>query len=78
MPALESNSASKFVASRIKSIGNARKFYTEAEYSERIPRALMHNVRNVKQHFQAGDCVYFRRFGRWSGPGRAIGRHGKV
>ena len=60
-PALESNSASKFVASRIKSIGNAKKFYIEAEYSERIPRALMHIVRNVKQHFQAGNCVYFRR-----------------
>ena len=57
---------------------NARKFYIEAEHSERIRRALRHNVWNVKQHFQVDDCVFYRRFGRWSGPGKVIGRDGKI
>ena len=64
LPALESNGVSEFVVSRIRAIENARKVYIEAEHSECLRRALRLNVRNAKQHFQVGDCVFYRRFGR--------------
>ena len=54
----------------------ARKAFIQAENSERIKRALRHNIRpNSNNKFLAGDSVYYKRNDaiQCKFPGRVIG-----
>ena len=51
------------VGEHINALHAARKAFIETESSERIRRALPHNVRSaVETDFKSGDKVYYRRF----------------
>ena len=57
-----------------------RKAFIKAEVSERIRRALRHRIRPSGVYFEKGHRVYYKREGKkeWKGPGKVIGRDGKV
>ena len=80
LPALESVSGSDIVRQNLNALHSARKEYLKNESSERIKRALRHNVRVTEiSDLCNGDEVYFKRNGeqRWHGPGTVIGKDGK-
>ena len=59
---------------------NALHLARKAETSERIRRALKHQIRNTSEVFSSGDSIYFKREDnlKWKGPGKGIGQDGKV
>ena len=76
LPALEEREAADVIMNNLECIKLARKAFVEAESSERIKRALRHNVRpSVHQKFFTGDIVYYKRkdLRKWQGPGKVIG-----
>ena len=80
LPALESVSGSDIVRQNLNALHSARREYLKNESSERIKRALRHNVRATEiSDLHNGDEVYFKRNGeqRWHGPGTVIGKDGK-
>ena len=58
----------------------SRKAFIQAESSEKIRRALRHQVRPTGNVFQNGVLVYYKRDDskEWKGPGSVIGQDGKV
>ena len=71
-PALEGLTDSKIVASNLTSMHEARKAFIKIESSEKISRALGHNLRSYKDAvFTTGDDVYYKRNDskRWKSPG---------
>ena len=80
LPALEAVTSSQVVASHLNALHSARKAFIESESSERLRRALRHQVREfVGGEYQNGDLVYYKRneSNRWMGPGSVIGFEGK-
>ena len=64
----------------MNALHSARREYLKNESSERIKRAIRHNVRITEiSDLHNGDEVYFKRNGeqRWRGPGTVIGKDGK-
>ena len=80
LPAQEEGPMSIAVARHLNALHAARKAFTKAESSERIKRALRHNVRVKEIPFFQGESVFYKRDdnNRWRGPGRVIGQDGKV
>ena len=79
-PALESINESKVVAENLRSMHNARQAFIKSESSEKISRALCHNLRSYKDAvLVTGDSVYYKRNDskRWKGPGKVIGVDGQ-
>ena len=75
-PALEQRSSQDVITDHLNCMKSAREAFIKAESSERIKRALKHNVRPSKNNkFFAGDLVYFKRKDtrKWKGPGKVIG-----
>ena len=75
-PALEEKDAQDIVAENLSHMKTAREAYIKAESSERIKRALRHNIRpSGKNKFFSGDVVYYKRKDcrKWKGPGKVIG-----
>ena len=75
-PAMEPRTGQDIVSDTLNCIQSARKAFIEAENSDRVKRALNHNIRpcnNTK--FFCGDIVYYKRNDnrRWKGPGKVIG-----
>lgn len=75
-PAMESKTTSQVVAKNLNAMHAARRAYIENESSEKIRRALRHQIRpsgNVK--YMNGDKVYYRRKDdkHWHGPCTVIG-----
>ena len=55
----------------------AREAVIQSESSEKIKRALRHNVRTCNDiKFHQGECVYYKRNNneRWHGPSTVIGQ----
>ena len=79
-PALEGTTVSNKVALHLNALHWARKAYIKSETSERIRRALKHQIRNTSEVFSSGDSIYFKREVnvKWKGPGKVIGQDGKV
>ncbi|PIK34739.1 hypothetical protein BSL78_28435 [Apostichopus japonicus] len=79
-PALEEVEVSDNVLQHLNALHAARRAFTKAESSERIRRALRHNVRVSEMAFLPGDRVFYKRdeSNRWRGPGKVIGQDGKV
>lgn len=79
--ALSSDNLSKTVEENLNAMRSARKAFIESESSERIKRALTHNVRsNTEAIFEKGDKVFYKRNDqkRWYGPAAVIGQEGKT
>ena len=80
-PALSSEEAySQIIEENMKAMKNARLAFIKSESSERIKRALSHNIRasgNVK--YVNGDRVFYKRKDEreWHGPGTVIGQDGQ-
>ena len=80
LPAQEEMTMSETVLKHLNALHSARRAFTKAESSERIKRALRHNVRVNEETFMAGDKVFYKRddSNRWRGPGKVIGQDGKI
>ena len=89
LPALEDGNVSQFLADNLCNMSAARKAFIQSESSERIRRALRHNIRPSSMNkFFTGDTVYYKRNDskKWKGPGKVIGydsqqiliKHGSV
>ena len=80
LPALESASSSETVRDNLNALHAARQEFIKKESSERLARALRHNVRSTDvSDLQNGDEVFYKRNDsyEWHGPGIVIGRDGK-
>ena len=80
IPALENGDYCKSYTKHIAALHAAREEFVKSEASEKIKRALRHNVRISNQIFTAGEKVFYRKEGRdeWQGPATVIGQDGKV
>lgn len=75
LPAMECPE-NPIVLGNLKTMQAARKAFMEAESSERLKRALKHNIRtNNGQKFVSGDIVYYKRNDskKWRGPAKVLG-----
>ena len=79
-PALQGSTISKVFAEHINTLHSSRQAFIKSESSEKIRRALRHQIRVKNQLFTCGDSVYYKRDGeeKWRGPGKVIGQDGKV
>ena len=80
LPALEGVSTSEMIASIINAKHAAWRAHIENESSEKLRRAVRHQVRtSASQIYNNGDLVLFKRneADRWLGPGTVIGWENK-
>jgi transposase InsO family protein len=80
-PALESGTTVDVIRENMDAMHRARTAFIESESSERIRRALRHNIRTyANETYESGDKVYYRRKGYkgWKGPGVVIGKDGQT
>ena len=81
LPALEGITTSESVAAHITAMYAGRKAFTEAQYDEKVRKALRHKVRAVERRYVSGEQVFYRREGdrkEWRGPATVIGNKGSV
>ena len=80
LPALEGTTTCEVFAKHLNTLVAGRKAFLQAESSNRIRKALRHNIRQVENIFENGDDVYYKRenCNEWKGPGKVIGQDGKV
>ena len=77
---MENKAESVIVEKNLKALHMAREAVIQSESSEKIKRALRHNVRTCNDiKFYQGECVYYKRNNneRWHGPGTVIGQDHK-
>ena len=80
LPALEGKTQSEVVGENLNAMHSARKAFIAAEASEKIRRALRHNVRTTGDvKYFTGDLVFYKRNNseKWKGPGTVIGQDGQ-
>lgn len=80
LPALEPVVSSEIVRNHLNALHSARQGFIKAESSERLARALRHNIRSSDhEELVNGAEVYYKRndSNEWRGPGIIIGRDGK-
>ena len=71
---------SKLLAENLNALHAAREAFTQLENSERLKRALSHNVRTTNDNkFVSGDIVYYKRENdrHWKGKATVLGQDGK-
>ena len=79
-PALTSKPDSKILRDNLDAIHKAREAFIASENSEKIKRALSHNVRTSGDiKYLTGDTVYYKRTSNRErhGPGRVLGQDGQ-
>ena len=77
LPALGGHTSSEVVANHLNAKHEPHKAFIECEASEKIRRALHHNVRqSTTLEFTPGDKVYYKRLDSdyWKGPAEIIGK----
>ena len=79
-PALSGEPATTLIKTNLDALHKAREAFIQSEHSERIRRALSHNIRtsgDVK--YITGDQVYYKRkdSNEWHGPGTVLGQDGQ-
>ena len=76
-PALNEDTSSEVVRKNLESLHKARQAYIASENSERLKRALSHNIRTsgYKRYFP-DEKVYYKRMDskKWHGPGVVLGQ----
>ena len=81
IPALEPTTSSDIIRKNMNALYSARKNFIAAENSEKIRRALRHQIRTYADEiYENGDKIYFKRksFKGWKGPGIVIGKDGQT
>ena len=76
-PALCSENTSDMLRKNLQALHNAREAFIQSENSERIRRALRHNIRTSGEvKYITGDVVYYKRLDskKWKGPAVVIGQ----
>ena len=76
-PALTAPTTSKVLSDNLSALHKARLAFIESEHSERIRRALSHNIRSSGDvKYLTGDKVYFKRDDSpaWHGPAKVLGQ----
>ena len=79
-PALESNSSSEIIWQNLNALHCARETFIRSENSERLKRAMRHNIRHSNDTvFITGDYVYYKRDSdpKWHGPATVLGQEGQ-
>ena len=79
-PALTTKPANEIIRQNLNALHSARVAFTESEYSEKIRRALSHNVRTYSDTpILSGDSVYYKRNDqtKWIGPAVVLGKDGQ-
>ena len=79
LPALTSKPASQIVKENLNAIHIARQAFIASENSERLRRAMSHNIRTTGDvKYITGDKVYYKRSAReWHGPANVLGQDGQ-
>ena len=81
LPSMNTNvQSSKILRDNLNALHSARKAFIESENSERIKRALNHNIRSSGDtKYMTGDVVFYKRNDSqlWKGPGTVIGQDGQ-
>ena len=80
LPVIEGKSSAKMVAENLRAMHDARLDFLKNENSEKIRRALLHQVRgNDVEGLENGDKVLYKRKDseQWHGPAIVIGKDGK-
>ena len=79
-PPANEEAVSQNIMKHLNVLHAARRAYTKAEASERIKRALRHNIRTSEEQFHQGEKIFYKRddCNRWRGPGKVIGQDGKI
>ena len=80
LPSLTAPVTSKTLSEHLQAIHKAREAFIQCENSERIRRALTHNVRSSGDtKYLTGDSVLFKRdnSSAWHGPGTVLGQDGQ-
>ena len=80
IPSLTTPVTSKSLSEHLQAIHKAREAFIQCENSERIRRALTHNVRSSGDiKYITGDSVYYKRndSSAWHGPGKVLGQDGQ-
>ena len=78
-PALEPTTQSEIIRKKLSVIHNARKNFIKSESSEKIRRALNHQVRTFSEEvYIPGEKVYYKRrkVKGWKGPAKVLGKEG--
>ena len=79
-PALSDETKSDIVRENLNALHKAREAFVRSENSERVRRALRHNVRtSTDNRYVTGDKVYYKRAAdkNWKGPGTVLGQDGQ-
>lgn len=79
-PAITGKPSNQIIRENLNALHKAREAFIESEHSERIRRALSHNVRTSGDvRYVTGDAVYYKRndSNAWKGPGTVLGQDGK-
>ena len=80
LPALSNRPTSSIIKQNLDALHKAREAFTQAENSEKIKRALTHNVRTSGDiRYFNGDTVYYKRKDsrEWHGPAVVLGQDGQ-
>ena len=81
LPAMSEETECKLLREHLEAKAKAREAFIKAESSEKINRALTHNIRssNNEKYF-AGDVVLYKRLDspKWHGPGTVLGHDGQT
>ena len=81
LPGLENVTMSEIVRRNLNAVHIARQEFVKFESSDRIKRALNHNIRETHtDNLNIGDNVYFKRNDskEWRGPGKIVDIEGKT
>ena len=76
-PAFDQPEKSDLVRENLNAMHKARQSYVKSEASEKIRRALKHNIRTYSEEtFQPGERVYYklRQGKKWRGPAKVLGK----
>ena len=79
-PAFESSTKVDVIRDNMNSMHRAREVFVESESSERIRRALRHNIRTYSDEiYENREVVYYRvkNYKGWKGPATVLGRDGQ-
>ena len=79
-PSFDRISSSELVANNLNALHSARQAFIQAESSEKLQRALRHQIRpTLGVQYSNGDMVFYKRNeqDRWMGPGTVIGSENK-
>ena len=79
-PALTEESYAKYIEEHLQAMRKSRSAFIHSESSQRIKRALAHNLRSSNdEKYLSGDSVYFKRENeaRWHGPAHVVGQDGQ-